>query len=149
MKPAPVDGACNATAIRKASRRLAKLYDEALEPCGLRATQYAILQELYRRAKVPPTMRELAEALVMDRSALGHSLRPLEREGLVVLAQSDEDRRRRHVVMTVDGEAKRRAATPFWQMAQDRFEKVFGRAEAAQLRRTLLGIAHDQRLREA
>jgi DNA-binding MarR family transcriptional regulator len=142
----PADGSCNATAMRKASRRLAKFYDDILEPCGLRATQYAILHELNRRMQAPPTMRELADALVMDRSALGHSLRPLEREGLVRLARSDEDRRRRHVIMTAAGEAKRRQGTPLWQIAQDRFEKVFGRAEAAQLRRTLLGIARDERL---
>src|SRR3981081_1650477 len=74
---------CFATAMRKASRRLSQLYDEVLEPSGLRTTQFAILSELERRAKAPPTMRELADAMVMDRSALGHNLRPLERDGVI------------------------------------------------------------------
>ena len=67
---------CFATAARKASRRLSQFYDEALEPSGLRSTQYAILAELARSGE-PPTLAELASALVSDRSAVGHNLRPL------------------------------------------------------------------------
>jgi DNA-binding MarR family transcriptional regulator len=137
---------CNATAMRKASRRLTQLYDDALARAGLRSTQYAILSELALHVKEPPTMRELAEALVMDRSALGHNLRPLERDGLIALEEGSADRRRRHVVMTVEGRAKYRAAKHLWQAAQDRFEQVFGKMEAAQLRATLLRIAHAERL---
>ena len=55
-------GACCATALRKASRRLTQLYDNALMPSGLRSTQYAILAELGRRADEPPTVQELASA---------------------------------------------------------------------------------------
>ena len=55
-------------------------------------------------------MAELAHAMVMDRSALGHNLRPLERDGLIALQESEEDRRRRHVVLTPMGKAKLRDA---------------------------------------
>jgi DNA-binding MarR family transcriptional regulator len=137
---------CNATAMRKASRRLTQLYDDALAPCGLRSTQYAILAELNRRSLVPPTMRELADALVMDRSALGHNLRPLERDDLVALEEGVEDRRRRHIVLTRSGAAKFAEATALWQRAQDRFHRVYGQPEALALRATLLGIAYDERL---
>jgi DNA-binding MarR family transcriptional regulator len=91
-------------------------------------------------------MAELANALVMDRSALGHNLRPLEREGFIALIEGGEDRRRRHVRLTSQGEAKFREAIRLWQKAQDRFLEVFGTAEAARLRATLLGIAYDERL---
>ncbi len=132
--------------MRKASRRLTQLYDDAISPSGLRSTQFAILSELDRRAKAPPTMRELADALVMDRSALGHNLRPLERDDYIQLQESDADRRRRHVVMTPQGKAKFKEAKRLWQSAQDRFTKVFGPAAAAALRTTLLTIAYDERL---
>jgi DNA-binding MarR family transcriptional regulator len=137
---------CNATALRKAQRRLTQLFDTALEPAGLRSTQLTILVELAGRAERPPTMAELAAALVMDRSALGHNLRPLEREGLVVLQEGDTDRRLRHVVLTSKGRHKCQQAVRCWRTAQDRFEQVFGRAQAAALRATLLRIAHDERL---
>ena len=145
-KPAREASLCVGTATRKASRRLTQLYDNALSPSGLRSTQYAILAELDRRSHKPPTMRELADALVMDRSALGHNLRPLERNELISLDESEEDRRRRHVVMTPQGKAKFKEAKRLWQTAQDRFNEVFGQSQAADLRATLLAIASNERL---
>ena len=145
LKPASASP-CFATAIRKASRRLSQLYDDALEPSGLRTTEFAILSELARRAREPPTMRELADAMVMDRSALGHNLRPLERDGLIALEEGEDDRRQRHVVMTAHGQVKRREAKRLWQTAQDRFDEVFGKDAAADLRATLLRIAYEGRL---
>ena len=82
---------CNCTALRKATRRVSQLYDSALEPCGLRTTQRAILNHIVR-AGTPP-LGELAEALVMDRGALTHNLKPLERDGLVEISVDPDDRR--------------------------------------------------------
>jgi DNA-binding MarR family transcriptional regulator len=132
--------------MRKASRRLAQLYDNVLVPCGLKSTQFSILVELARRADAPPTMNELADELVMDRSTLGHNLRPLERDGLLALEEGKTDRRRRHVVLTSQGKAKCAEARELWKVAQDHFLQVFGAAQAATLRTTLLGIAYDERL---
>jgi DNA-binding MarR family transcriptional regulator len=142
FRPVP----CNATALRQASRRLTQLYDAALEPCGLRSTQLAILAELAYCSTDPPTLAELADALAIDRSSLGHNLRPLEREGLVVLREGVEDRRRRHIALTSKGKAKYREGLRLWRVAQDTFEHVFGRSEAATLRATLQAIAHHERL---
>ena len=140
------DGPCYATAMRKASRRITQLYDEALLPTGLRSTQFAILVEVNRRAKAPPTLQELATALVMDRSALGHTLRPLERDGLLASESSAADRRRRHIVLTAAGVVKLRDALLHWRNAQRRFQRVIGEAEAERLRAMLLAVAHEERL---
>ena len=102
--------------------------------------------ELSRRASEAPTLQVLADALVMDRSALGHTLRPLERDGLLALQHGESDRRQRQVVLTRKGQALVARAQPLWQRAQDRFCEVFGEAEAALLRITLLDIAADERL---
>jgi DNA-binding MarR family transcriptional regulator len=91
-------------------------------------------------------MAELAEALVMDRSSLGHNLRPLERDGFVALRTGKEDRRRRYIAMTARGRTKFAEAKPLWQRAQDRFTDVYGVARADQLRKTLLGIANNDPL---
>jgi len=137
---------CCSTALRKATRRVTQLYDEALAPVGLRSTQYSILMELSRRASEAPSLQVLADALVMDRSALGHTLRPLERDGLLALQPGESDRRQRQVVLTRKGQALVARAQPLWQRAQDRFCEAFGEAEAALLRVTLLDIAADERL---
>jgi DNA-binding MarR family transcriptional regulator len=144
--PSKVDSSpCTATALRKATRRLSQLYDLAIAPTGLRATQFAILAEIATRGGAP-TMAELAQGLVMDRSALGHNLRPLERDGLITWSEGAEDRRRRHVALTPAGKARFREAARGWKRAQSRFEEVFGEREAEALRKVLLGIAHNPRL---
>jgi len=142
----PEESPCNATAMRKATRRMTQLYDNALAPAGLRSTQYAILEELHRQADAPPTMGELAETLVLDRSALGHNLRPLERDGLIALVADDNDRRTRRVVLTTRGRAKFAQGKRAWKSAQDRFNDVFGESAGAKLRATMLRIARDERL---
>jgi len=141
----PEASPCNCTAMRKASRRLSQMYDNALAPTGLKSTQYSILAEIRRRGE-PPTMRELADAMVMDRSTLGHNLGPLERDGLVALAASETDRRSKHVVLTAQGRVRLAEARRLWQAVQKRFEQRFGVAEAAALRAVLLDIAADETL---
>src|SRR5215471_15281661 len=86
---------CNMTALRKATRHVSQLYDEMLAPSGLRATQRAILVYIARGG--PPSMGELAATLVLDRTALNHNLKPLERDGLVVITVDRNDRRSRLV----------------------------------------------------
>ena len=149
MSPAPMagysPGECFATAARNASRRLTQFYDEALEPSGLRSTQYAILAEL-TRSEEPPTLAELASALVSDRSAVGHNLRPLARDGYIALNPGAEDRRERRIVLTARGQAKQRAAKALWQAAQDQFLALHGQERSESLRAALLDIAYDARL---
>ncbi|MGY4265718.1 putative ArsR family transcriptional regulator [Bradyrhizobium sp. USDA 4519] len=81
---------CNLTALRKATRRVSHLYDQVLATSGLRGTQRAIL--VYVRRSGAPTMGELAAALVLDRTALNHNLKPLERDGLLTITVDKSDR---------------------------------------------------------
>jgi DNA-binding MarR family transcriptional regulator len=137
---------CSATALRKASRRLTMLYDAALAPVGLTVTQFGLLTELARRGDQAPTVTELADAMVMDRSGLGHTLFPLERDGLIALAVNEKDARSRHVILTVRGAALQKKAHALWERAQKRFSDVIGAREVMRLQATLLSIAHDDRL---
>src|SRR5580692_5914476 len=112
---------CNCTALRKATRRVWQLYDSALEPCGLRTTQRAILNHIARAGN--PPLGELAEALVMDRGALTHNLKPLERDGLVDVRVDPKHRRNRLVALTAVGRKKLEETATAWKRAQDSFEK--------------------------
>lgn len=137
---------CSATALRKATRRITQLYDDMLLPAGLTVTQYGLMTEILRRGTKAPTVTELANAMVMDRSGLGHTLRPLERDGYIVLVRDKEDGRQRGVVLTAAGRALHKKATALWEKAQQRFLDVVGRDQKASLQATLLAIAHDERL---
>jgi DNA-binding MarR family transcriptional regulator len=138
--------ACSATALRKAARRVSQLYDSALTPAALTVTQFALLTELLRRGDKPPSVTELATAMVMDRSGLGHTLHPLQRDGLIALAVDHRDARSRQVVLTVRGKARQQKAAALWSRAQKQFAEVVGPGETAKLQATLLSIAHDDRL---
>jgi DNA-binding MarR family transcriptional regulator len=137
---------CNVTAIRKASRRLTQLYDEALRPVGLRSTQYSILAELTANAGNPPTMRQLADSLIMDRSALGHAVRPLIRNELLALEESPADRRSRLITVTPKGWDLFRRAQLSWQEVQDHVAAAMGDGQAESLRAALLAVAANDRL---
>jgi len=139
--PGPRD-ACNCGSLRKASRRMSQLYDLALAPSGLKCTQFAILAELDRAGpRAHLSVRELAAAMVMDRSTLGHNLRPLQRDRLLELRPAPDDRRKRCIELTKDGRITLRRARALWADAESRFEKLFGKRPAARLRTILHGIA--------
>lgn len=142
----PMRGECSATALRKASRKVAQLFDEALAPCALKSTQYSILVEIARHGDDPPALQALADALVMDRSTLGHNLRPLERDELVTIVPGVDDRRRRHIALTPAGKRRLREAHAHWLTAQSHFHSVFGEESAGVLRATLLDIAYHPHL---
>jgi len=137
---------CNAGAVRRAGRRLLQMYDTIIAPTGLKQCQYGILSALNRRGAALPSVQELAEELVLDRSTLGQNLRPLERDNFVTLLTDPRDRRVRLIALTKLGIAKFNEAKPYWQTAQERFEEVFGAEEAAKLRSVLLSIAYNPEL---
>jgi DNA-binding MarR family transcriptional regulator len=138
-------GECFATSVRKASRRLTQLYDDALAPSGLRSTQFSILAEVAART-APPTLMELAEAMVSDRSSLGHALRPLVRDGYVALRRGETDRRTQQIVLTDRGHDKFRESLLRWRTAQDAFVSLYGGEWSRTFRAAVLRIAHDGRL---
>jgi DNA-binding MarR family transcriptional regulator len=139
--------ACTCGCLRKASRRISHFYDTALSPVGIKSTQYAILSEVDRGSlDGPVTMCELATTMVMDRSTLGHNLKPLERDDLVTLRLSPDDRRKRYVELTKRGRLVLRRSRRLWQHAEGRFEEIFGKEPAAELRAVLLNIAGNKEL---
>lgn len=86
-------------------------------------------------------MTDLALALVLDRSALSHTIRPLERDQLISLQPGRLDRRVKIVTLTETGKAKLDACAKLWQRAQAQFEAAFGSENAADLRRTMDALA--------
>ena len=125
---------CSCSALRQATRHLTRLYDDALAPVGLGLNQYAMLARLGRFG--PMRLSDLADRLVMDRSTLGHLLRPLEQRGLVAIDIDKRDRRSRLIGLTPAGEQLRARAHAAWQGAETRFATAFGARQA----RTLRGV---------
>jgi len=130
---------CNCLAIRQAARHVTQFYDQLFAPTGLRATQFAILGRLRRDG--PLSINALASILVMDRTTLGRNILPLQRDGLIEVAPSAGDRRRRELRLTEAGRAAHRAGVKHWDAAQRRFNAVFGGERAAMLRALLREVS--------
>src|SRR3989449_3567579 len=123
---------CNCLALRQAARRVTQFYDQCLAPAGLRTTQLSILAKLKRLG--PLSINALARELVMDRTTLGRTMLPLERDGLISIEDGTSDRRSKELHLTKKGADRLRAAGKLWREAQTEFEAAFGGARAAQLR---------------
>jgi DNA-binding MarR family transcriptional regulator len=133
---------CPCTALRKASRRISRLFDMAILESGLKGTQKAILAEIARSGSIK--VGTLADKLVLDAGALAHALKPLERDGLVALAVDNTDRRSRLVSLTPRGEAKLTETTDLWKKAHDSFESALGKEQTEALRLTLNLLVSDE-----
>ncbi len=132
------DTPCNCLSLRQASRRITRLYDLALVPIGLRATQYSLLGQIERLG--PIALNPLAEAMVMDRATLGHNIRPLAARGLIRITVG-QDRRSRDVAITTAGRRLIARGHALWQQAQTTFEIEIGGETAAALRSLLQRVA--------
>ena len=115
--------ACACGRLRRASRALTQLYDDAMTPSGLRVTQFSLLRMLARRG--PSRITDLAAATLIDRTALSRNLDPLVERGLVEIVPG-EDARTREVALTRAGNSAIRAALPHWRKAQAEVAAALG-----------------------
>jgi DNA-binding MarR family transcriptional regulator len=126
---------CISTRVRRASRRLTRIYDDVLTGADVTSTQWAILIALHENGA--QTFTSCAELLTMDRTSLTHALHPLERDHLVELVPDERDRRVKRVQLTDAGRARVARGADGWRRAQARVVAVLGEHGAEDLRRTL------------
>ncbi len=114
--------------LRRTSRILARHYDDALRPLGLRVTQFNVLAVLAQKG--PTTLTDLSQVLAMERSAVARNLKPLERLGFVMVKPGD-DKRTRVADVTGRGRKKLMQALPAWAEAQGEVSDSLGINEAS------------------
>lgn len=138
--------ACTNTALRRATRRLGQLYDDAIAPLGLKATQFGLLVAIDGLSDEGkgPTLNEIAARQLVQISALTHALRPLVRDGLVALHPDLEDRRSKRATLTAAGRDRLRQAVSRWAAANGRVETTLGPGVAKELRALADLIASDR-----
>src|SRR6266550_3919796 len=130
---------CNCLALRQAARHVTQFYDQCLAPAGLRTTQLSILAKLKRLG--PLSINSLARELVMDRTTLGRTMLPLERDGLISIKDGTLDRRSKQLRLTKAGAERLRVARRLWSEAQTQFEAAFGGERSSTLRNELRAVA--------
>ena len=130
-----VEGVCTGMRVRKLARRVSQIYDEALAGSGLSIGQFGLLGHVVGGRE--PSVSELAERLVMDRSSLSRTLGPLVRAGLVELGGRDGDKRVKVVRATGAGRAAFAAAEPAWLNGQTRVAEALGAERRSRLHAVL------------
>jgi len=111
---------CLCLHVQRAARALARRFDEELRPFDLTNGQFSLLMSLNRPE--PPPMSPVASLLAMDRTTLTAALKPLERRGLVKIANDPDDRRSRVLILTEKGRALLARALPVWLRTHEDIE---------------------------
>lgn len=128
--PGAVAEVCFCLHLRRTARAVSRVYDQALQPIGIKASQFNVLIAI--SSTDPATVPEVAKALAMDRTTLLRNLRPLAAAGfLQVMAGSG--RRPDEISLTVSGQNILTLAIRAWQTAQRGITQQLGGTNAAQL----------------
>jgi DNA-binding MarR family transcriptional regulator len=114
---------CLCASLRRTTRAVTHLYEEALRPLGLRGTQFTILQVLDRTGEI--TQGVLGELLATDSTTLTRTLGIMRRNGWVAERPGD-DRRERWLSLAKSGRALLVRATPTWEETQSRLASKLG-----------------------
>ncbi len=118
---------CACSALRQATRAVARHYEACLAPTGATTSQYSILRYLQREGTSP--LRRMADALEFERTSLYRAIAPLEQDGFVALRVDQLDARVKLATLTPKGAAKIREIRPHWLRAQESFMAAVGAVE--------------------
>ena len=130
-QPASSQSRCICVNLRRASRAISQLYDEAMAASGLKVTQFSLLRAIQRNE--PVAITALADDMELDRTTLARNLAPLERERLLTRA-AGRDQRVTEVRLTAAGRTAIARALPLWEAAQAMVRQHLGAQRLAQLR---------------
>jgi DNA-binding MarR family transcriptional regulator len=115
---------CACGRLRRATRALTQLYDDAMAPSGLRVTQFSLLRALERDG--PARISDLAARTLLDRTALSRNLDPLIERQLVAVTPGHDDARTREIALTAKGTHALKRAQPYWKRAQEDVARRIG-----------------------
>jgi DNA-binding MarR family transcriptional regulator len=114
---------CLCASLRRASRAVTQLYEEALRPVGLTTSQFTILQALSLAGEL--NQGELGRALAMDSTTLTRTLAIMIRNGWIAKRRG-KDRREWRLSLAKAGRSRFEAALPHWESAQSELRMKLG-----------------------
>jgi DNA-binding MarR family transcriptional regulator len=115
--------ACLSTRIRQLSRIITRVYDDAMRPLGITASQFTLLTQLAQQDGI--TAVEIGHTLDIEKSTLSRNLKRLLALGLITM-DPPAGRRGRGLHLTPKGEVVIQQGYPVWREAQTRTIRVMG-----------------------
>ena len=116
-------GSCFCTALRKATRKLTSIYDDALAPVGVNIAQFSLLRNVERGE--PVSLTDLGQRIELDRSTVGRNVKVLVKSGLIALSKG-KDQREAVLALTDNGRRVLADGFPLWEAVQKKVEAVLG-----------------------
>jgi DNA-binding MarR family transcriptional regulator len=114
---------CLATRVRQLSRIVTRVYDDAMRPLGITASQYTLLAQLASRDGI--TAVEIGHELDIEKSTLSRNLKRLLALGHIIM-DPPAGRRGRGLHLTPKGQVVLKDAFPIWQNAQKKAVGAMG-----------------------
>lgn len=123
---------CVAMRIRIISRVVSRIYDEALRPYGIKATQLSILAVVSILGQAEPS--EICRMLHLETSTLSRNMSRMRTKGWVRVSPG-KDRRAHLVKLTPKGNRILMEAFPAWREAQEKATSLLGKRNAGAIGR--------------
>lgn len=123
-------GKCTAFNLKKATRAVQNLYDEAFKDVGLEGTQFTVLSHVFIFG--PISITKLAESMHVDRTTVARNLGPLVKRGLIETRQGN-DRRAKIINVTDEGKSILSQALPVWRNTHEQIVSTIGRENWGEL----------------
>lgn len=114
---------CVALRARRMSRIITRVYDDAMRPLGLTASQFTLLTAVAQQDGV--TAAEIGMDLDIEKSTLSRNLKRLVSLRLILM-DPPAGRRGRGLHLTPAGEAAIKSAFPVWKNTQARVTSILG-----------------------
>ncbi|MEH6812130.1 MAG: MarR family transcriptional regulator [Motiliproteus sp.] len=114
---------CLAHSLRKADRVISQLYNEYLAPLDLRVTQFSVLRALNYMGSTTAT--QIQEVLVMEQATVSRALKPLIRDGFILVAEGS-NKREKLLSLSGSGQALYNSALKPWREAQAEVRSKLG-----------------------
>jgi DNA-binding MarR family transcriptional regulator len=114
---------CISTRVRQLSRIVTRVYDDALRPLGITASQFTLLTQLAQQDGI--TAVEIGHSLDIEKSTLSRNLKRLLALGHITM-DPPAGRRGRGLHLTPKGETVIAQAFPVWHDAQSRTIRIMG-----------------------
>jgi DNA-binding MarR family transcriptional regulator len=114
---------CVGYRVRRLSRVVSGIYDDAFGPLKLKISQFGILAMLSRRG--PSSAADLCRLVTMDKSTASRNLQRMRRRGWISIVPETAGSGQR-VTLTGEGALVLRNAYPLWQRAQQEATRRLG-----------------------
>ena len=128
---------CMCSSMRRTTRLMTRMYDEALSAAGVSASQFELLANI--RGRQPVDQRTLVMAIDSDQTTLSRNLAVLLERGWIEISADERDRRKSLYRLTREGTTTLSQAYACWEEVQTKLQQRIGSDQWKEL----MGLTND------